>query len=297
MLYSMTGYGDAQWEDDGISLVVEIRSLNNRFLKTTIKLPDALAFAEAEIARAIRGELCRGSVMYTLHMRSMDEGGAFDVNEAALQHYLRHLEAVASGGTGTNHTIDMAILMQLPGVCQAHEYSEEEHQRFLDMTLDLTNQALGRLREMRAEEGKGLWTDLQEQLRVIREHLDALLELAVEVPNEYRRRLEQRVSALLAQVDLKLEEDMLAKEVAVFADRSDINEEVQRLGSHLEQFAEACRSGEEVQTGRRLDFLAQEMLREANTIGSKANDAKISQHVVEIKVAIDRLKEQVQNIE
>lgn len=297
MLYSMTGYGDAQWEDDGVSLVVEIRSLNNRFLKSTIKLPDALAFAEPEISRAIRAELSRGSVTFTLHMRMMDKGGAFDVNEAAVRHYLNHLEAAVAAGSGENCTIDMATLMQLPGVCQPREYSEAEHQHFLEIVEKLAKEALGRLRRMRAEEGQELWTDLKEQLEVVRTHLELLLKLADGVPNEYRKRLEQRVNSMLAGANLKLDNDILAREVAVFAERSDINEEGKRLASHLEQFAEACRSDEQVQTGRRLDFLTQEMLRETNTIGSKANDAQISQHVVEIKVAIDRLKEQVQNVE
>lgn len=298
MLYSMTGYGNDQWEDDGLSIFVEIRSLNNRFLKSTIKLPDALAFGEPEIARVIREELCRGSVTYTLHMRMADDGSAFDVNQAAVRHYLQHLEAAReTSGSKANLTIDMAILMQLPGVCCPHEYSEEENQRFLEIVLRLTRQAVVRLKAMRAEEGKGLRVDLDKQLAVMRDHLDALLEMAQDVPKEYHRRLQQRVNELLTQANLKLDDDMLAKEVALFAERCDIHEEAQRLRSHLDQFAEACALENGEQTGRRLDFMTQEMLREANTIGSKANDAKISQHVVEIKVAIDRLKEQVQNIE
>ena len=115
------------------------------------------------------------------------------------------------------------------------------------------------------------------------------------VVNHYRQRVQQRVDSMLAEANLKLDEDQLAREVAIFAERCDVNEEVSRLESHLEQFSTICSSDE--QAGRRLDFLTQEMLREANTIGSKANDADISQHIVEIKVAIDRLKEQIQNVE
>lgn len=298
MLYSMTGYGNAQWEDDRCSIFVEIRSLNNRFLKTVIKLPDALAFGESAIGRAIREELCRGAVTYTLHLRMTDDGSAFAVNEAAVRHYLRHLEAAREANESkANLTIEMSMLLQLPGVCTPHEYSEEENQRFLDIVLRLTREALANLKAMRQEEGKGLKGDLDKQLAAMRDHLDELLEKAHEVPKEYHRRLQQRVNELLAQVNLKLDDDMLAKEVAMFAERCDIHEEAQRLRSHLDQFAEACASENGEQTGRRLDFLSQEMLREANTIGSKANDALISQHVVEIKVAIDRLKEQVQNVE
>lgn len=298
MLYSMTGYGDATWEDEGLSLCVEIRSLNNRFLKSTIKLPDALAFAEPEVSRVIRDEICRGSVTYTLHMRMTDDGSAFDVNEAAVRHYLRHLEgAQEANKSNANVTIDMATLMQLPGVCRPRVYTDKENRQFLDIIMKLTKEALADLRAMRAEEGQGLRADLEKQLAAMRDHLEALLELSERVPREYHRRLQQRVQEMLSQANLKLDDDMLAKEVALYAERCDIHEESQRLTSHLDTFAEACVSDDNGQTGRRLDFMTQEMLREANTIGSKANDAEISQHVVEIKVAIDRLKEQVQNVE
>jgi uncharacterized protein (TIGR00255 family) len=275
---------------------VEVRSLNNRFLKTVIKLPDVISFAEPEVERIIRDQLSRGSVTYTLHMRYIGDEGAYAINVAMLEGYLAKLEQVQSlrGGDGLLK-IDLSALTLLPGVCQSRQYSEQENARFLEAIKELTHGALQKLRKMRTEEGQRLLKDLQEQCSEIRKNLIAITELTGGVVDSYRKRIEQRVNEMLTEANLKVDEEMLRKEVAIFAERCDINEEILRLGSHLDQFMEVCRKDE--QAGRRLDFLTQEMLREANTIASKANDARISQHVVEIKVAIDRLREQVQNIE
>lgn len=296
MLYSMTGYGDAQYEAEGISFLVEIKSLNNRFLKTNVKLPDALAFAEPEVEQVLRKEICRGAVTFNLHMRYTAEDGACEINQAAIRGYLRNLEQLVTL-TGKNDLmrIDLANLLQMPGACQPRMFSESDHEKFLKIVSELAHQAVGKLRTMRAKEGQTLRADLEENCRMILKNLNALSQLTGGVVDRYRLKLQQRVNALLSEANVKLDEDLLAREVALFADRCDINEELSRLRSHLEQFEAVCQDDQ--QAGRRLDFITQELLREANTIASKANDAKISHHVVEIKVAIDRLKEQVQNIE
>jgi len=295
MLQSMTGFGEAQCEAKGMSFLVEIKTLNNRFLKTLVKLPDALAFTEPEVERIIREELGRGSITYLLHMRDLNDGGGFQVNQAAVRKYIQSLEQILTLHNQGKVQIDLASILQLPGTCEPRQYGEEEHQFFQETVKTLTHQALKQLRQMRIEEGKSLRSDLKHQCQQIEEHLSALAEMAGTVVDSYRQRVEKRVNEMLAGMDLKIEADMLVKEVALFADRSDINEEITRLRSHLEQFDETCEAEE--RAGRRLDFLSQEMLREANTIGSKANHAGISHRVVEIKVAIERLREQVQNIE
>ena len=295
MLHSMTGFGEAQYEAEGISFQVEIKTLNNRFLKTTVKLPDALAFAEPEVERIIRNMLNRGSVTYIVHMRHLEDAGPFEVNPLAVKGYMKQLEQFLDlHDNGAVH-IDLAAILQLPGVCQLRPYSEDEHKFLLDNVKKLTHQALEQLCQMRAEEGESIVADLKKNCRVIQNNLDDLLKFTDKVLQQYHQRIQQRVNGMLADASLKIDEDMLAKEVAMFAERSDINEEISRLRSHLDQFNEICNSDE--LAGRKLDFLTQEMLREANTIASKAGDARISQHVVEIKVAIDRLKEQVQNVE
>ncbi|MBN2212507.1 MAG: YicC family protein [Sedimentisphaerales bacterium] len=296
MIHSMTGFGDAQYEANGVSFLVEIRSLNNRFLKTTIKLPDPLVFIEPVVERLIRQELSRGSVTCTIHMRHVADEGPFEVNQAAVNNYLRSLQQLLTLQAAKGpYTIDLASLLELPGVTETRAYSQAEHERFQTILIDLVAGALTNLRRMRAEEGAGLAEDLRRQCLVIEENLSALAKLTDEVLKNYHQRLQQRANILLAEAKLKLDDDQLAREVALFAERCDINEEIHRLQSHLSQFRQAI--DDEQQAGRRLDFITQEMLREANTIASKANDARISQHVVSIKVAIDRLKEQIQNAE
>jgi uncharacterized protein (TIGR00255 family) len=296
MLHSMTGFGDSQFESEGTSFQVEIKTVNNRFLKTSIKLPDALAFAETEIERIVRDELARGSVNFHLHMRQTATGGALEVNQAAVLSYLENLEQIRTlKGNSEDLKINMATILQLPGSCQPHEYSEEDHEGFLKIVKDQTHAAIEKVREMRIREGKLIYKDLKEQCELIKTNLDALVGLIPDVVENYRQKISKRVNEMLSGQNLKMDDEQIAREVAVFAERSDINEEISRLNSHLQQFDQVCTSGE--QAGRRLDFLTQELLREANTIASKANNATISQHVVEIKVAIDRLREQVQNVE
>lgn len=298
MLYSMTGFGDAQLEEEGYSFLVEIRSLNNRFLKVSVKLPDLVSFAEPEITRIIREELNRGSVTYTLHLKQTSESAAMEVNQGALESYVSSLEqAYQLRGNTEWLGVDLGSMLQLPGVCQSRRLTDEENAYLLGKIQEVSRQALRRLREMRAEEGKSLAEDLLGQCQVIREHLESLLGMTDRVLESYRNRIQDRVNTMLSEASLKLDEDQLMKEVALFAERCDINEESSRLASHLNQFELICRAEPSEQVGRRLDFMTQEMLREANTIASKANDAQISQHVVEIKVAIDRLKEQIQNVE
>ncbi len=155
--------------------------------------------------------------------------------------------------------------------------------------------AIAKLNDMRAREGKSLFDELMRHVKVIADSLAEIGKRAPFVIEDYHKRLSQRVNQLLEKAELRVNEGDLIKEVAVFAERADIAEEIQRLTHHLESFEDACRKDEHA--GRKLDFITQEMLREANTIASKANDAQIARHIVEIKGAIDRLKEQVQNVE
>jgi uncharacterized protein (TIGR00255 family) len=155
--------------------------------------------------------------------------------------------------------------------------------------------AINKLLTMRKREGEGLFTDLTKHKTLISDNLKEIQKRAPFVIDDYHRKLTCRVNQLLSKAELQVNQADLLKEVAVFAERADISEEIQRLNSHLEAFEQACRKDEHA--GRKLDFITQELLREANTIGSKANDATIASHIVEIKGAIDRLKEQVQNVE
>jgi uncharacterized protein (TIGR00255 family) len=292
MISSMTGYGEVQCSDGDISYVLELRTVNSRYLKFTIKLPDSLSIFEPQLEQLLRTRLTRGSVAFTLRVRDSSAEAAQEVNQAAVIRYVQQLRAVLHEGPVR---VDLATLLMLPGVCQPPPIDESKRARQWEVLERLTGEALDRLMEMRRIEGRGLAEDFSRQCAAIRENLQAVAERAPTVLAEYHQRLCQRANELLAESRLQLVLDDVRREVALYAERCDINEEVARLRSHLDQFERACGVREPV--GRKLDFLSQEMLREANTLGSKANDAAIAQHVIEIKGAIDRIKEQVQNVE
>jgi uncharacterized protein (TIGR00255 family) len=293
MIVSMTGFGDATAERDGTHYAIELRSLNNRFFKPVIKLPESVSGLEPELETMLREKLGRGSVTYILKMRLDSAEAAYHINTEALKAYVDQLRAVQ--GIDRFVQIDLASLVQLPGVCQEPRDETDEIQRHGDTIRQITVKAIAKLQEMRQREGHALFNELLKHVNVIAAALKEIQARAPTVIEDYHRRLQQRVNQLLSKAELRVNEGDLIKEVAVFAERADIAEEIQRLTSHLGAFEEACRKDEHA--GRKLDFIAQEMLREANTIGSKANDSAIARNIVEIKGAIDRLKEQVQNVE
>ena len=293
MIVSMTGFGDATGERNGTHYAVEIRSLNNRFFKAVIKLPDSVSGLEPELESMLRERLGRGSITFILKTRSDTAEAAYHINTHALKSYLEQLQAVK--GLDRLVQIDLAGLVQLPGVCQEPRDDSDEMERHGPVVRELTAIAIEKLDTMRRREGAALFEELMRHARLISENLKEIQKRAPLVVEDYHRRLTLRINQLLNSAELKVNETDVIKEVAVFAERADIAEEIQRLTSHLDAFEQACRTGEHA--GRKLDFIAQELLREANTIGSKANDAQIARHIVEIKGAIDRLKEQVQNVE
>jgi uncharacterized protein (TIGR00255 family) len=293
MIVSMTGFGDATAERDGTHYSVEIRSLNNRFFKPSIKLPETVSGLEPELETMLREQLGRGSITYILKMRSESAEAAYLINTKALNAYLEQLQKIKSAGA--NLSIDLGALLALPGVCQEPRDETDEIARHGPVIRELAVKAIIKLNAMRAREGEALFKDLMKHAAVISTALTEIAKRAPFVIEDYHKRLQQRVNVLISKAELQVNQADLLKEVAVFAERADISEEIQRLTSHLDAFEQACRTGEHA--GRKLDFITQEMLREANTIASKANDAQIARHIVDIKGAIDRLKEQVQNVE
>ncbi len=292
MIYSMTGFGDAAAEREGSRYLVEIKSLNNRYFKPTIRLPDSVSALEAEIESILRKRVGRGSVVYTLKMKAAESETPARLNREVLHSYVSQL---ADAGFAVT---DPDRLLFLPGVLSGPNDAEAGGvERHRSIVLELTQQAADKLLAMRRLEGASLREDLMLHTRRIAEHLDGVRSRAGGVVEQYYDRLVARVNELMAKAELKVAQQDLLKEVAVFAERSDISEELHRLAHHVQQFEDSITSDDGEHVGRKLDFIAQEMLREANTIGSKANDAEIAGHIVEIKGAIDRLKEQVQNVE
>lgn len=294
MIVSMTGFGDATAERDGTHYSVEIRSLNNRFFKAAIKLPDNVSGLEPELEAMLREQLGRGSITYILKMRSETAEAAYLINTQAINAYIEQLQKI-KGVDGGKLNIDLGALLALPGVCQEPRDESDEIERHGPMVRELALKAIMKLNAMRAREGEALFKDLMKHAGVISSALSEIAKRAPFVIEDYHKKLAQRVNMLISKAELQVNQADLLKEVAVFAERADISEEIQRLTSHLDAFEQACRTGEHA--GRKLDFITQEMLREANTIASKANDAQIARHIVDIKGAIDRLKEQVQNVE
>lgn len=293
MIRSMTGFGEAQGERDGWCFHVELRSVNNRYFKATVRADDEFAFAEAVLEQLLRARLTRGTVTLRLHVRNLSASAAQDVNIAAIEQYVLQLLAVA--GSDARLTVDLATLALLPGVCQPHELSPEQRQRCLEAVVELAQQAIDALLRMRSSEGQALAEDLRAQAEMIRRNVEQVRLRAPQVIREYRERLRGRVQQLIGESTLALAEEAIVREVAVYAERSDISEELTRLSSHLDQFEECIVSDEPA--GRKLEFIAQELQREANTIASKAGDAEIARCVIEIKGAIDRIREQVANVE
>jgi len=294
MLNSMTGYGCAEGQLDGTTYAVEIKAVNSRYFKTRVKLPESVAFLEDDVEKLLQKSLSRGMVDYTLRLKNISVDALFDIDERALRLYVEKLGRVTSS-VDIKCPIDISGLLSLPGILVPTSPAGEVAERVREMVLSVTQEAVDELKRMRAAEGAALAADLNSHCEVIKRDIERIQVLSTVVLQQYQRKLKKRVDELLAAAKLKLDEETLAREVAVFAERSDISEEIARLDSHLQQFAESCRA--EGQAGRRLDFISQEMLREANTIASKASDIEITRCVVDIKCRIDRIKEQVQNVE
>lgn len=294
MIYSMTGFGQASAEVDGVVYTVEVRSLNNRYFKIQLRLPDIVAFMEAELERLHRQAIARGTVNYTLRMINVSGKALFDVDEFTLKTYVDRLSRLLPPDNPACR-IDLAAMLNLPGIVQPVAPDQDTIEKMRQTVLTLTQQAIDQLQQSRLQEGRQLAEDLLVHCQQIEQHTAAIRQLAGTVAQEYYEKLRRRVDELLASAKITIAEEQLARETAILADRCDISEELCRLEGHVQQFRHSCLEGQAV--GRRLDFITQEMLREANTISSKSANAQIIRHVIEIKCAVDRLKEQVQNVE
>ena len=292
MIRSMTGFGTASRSTDGARYVVELRSLNSKYFKALIRMPDELQGLEADAEPELARRLTRGSVVLTVRFSDTSANAAAQINAKALGRYLEQLRSVSGDG----QPIDVALLLSLPGVLVAGS-GEELLERARPVLKSLVAEACDGVLAMRAREGTTLFDELHRHRRSIAGRLETIARRAPEVVQQYRSRLRERIDGLLADAGTSLREEDLIREVAVYAERSDITEEVTRLQGHLEQFSEIIDKEDGLPAGRTLDFLSQEMLREANTIPIKCLDVQISREIVEVKGDIDRIKEQVQNVE
>ena len=294
MLLSMTGYGEARWQSEQLTLSIELRALNNRYLKVSVRAPDPYHLLEAEFEKVIRRHIKRGTIQLQLRCERQSVAQDFRINAVALTSYVQQVRAVAAQhGLPSEHLLSQVLA--LPGVVpESGSLTFKLHDDWPIIEKVLL-EALGNLGTMRQEEGRAMGQELLSFRDALAAHLDVIRKKSPLVATSFRDRLLERVRGLLKAVDVEIDRDDLIREVSIFAERSDIAEEVVRLATHLDHFREIMK--EEESPGRKLEFLTQEMFREANTIGSKASDVDISREVVEIKGTLEKIRELIQNVE
>lgn len=292
MVRSMTGFGRGEASGEAGKITVEIKAVNHRFSEVLFRMPRQFGALEERARKLILAQVTRGRLEVYISWEASAEARGVKVDKDLALAYYNALKQLA-GEIGSNSEISLDTLARLPdvlSVCDA-EVTDDQIWAVLEPAL---HQAVAHLVAMREREGAALLADLTERLDRIAEFRAGLVTRAPQVVQEYRERLERRLGELLPQGNA-VDPQRLAQEVAIFADRADITEEIQRLASHIEQFRQALQSGDAV--GRKLDFLVQELGREVNTVGSKANDAAITAAVVAAKSELEKIREQVQNLE
>lgn len=289
-MLSMTGQGHASAREEGILVTAELRSVNNRFLKLNVVCPDSHASLEPQISDLIKEHVKRGTVTARLSVNRQRAFDQYRINVDAVQTYKQQLATVSNGGE-----VKLDTILALPGVIDESLVQGSDPEADWPVFESALATAIEEFQSMRGREGESMKADLLGNCDRIIDQLEQIEKRAPEVVGAYSDRLVERINKMLVELDVSVEKSDVIREVGIFADRCDISEEVVRLKSHLKQFQSIANANES--NGRKLDFLTQELLREANTIGSKANDAEIAKHVVEIKTVIERIREMVQNIE
>lgn len=295
MIKSMTGYGRGEGVYDGVSITIELRSVNNRYLDCSVKMPRSYIFAEDALKERIQSKVARGKVdVFVNIVHTGGEALSVTVNEELAKGYIDALWRLYELGNGENVKKDYSAmdLARFPDVLMV-EKQEEDLDSVKAQLLDVLDRAVEDFNNMRAREGQKLAEDILSRADTI-ESLTAIVEAqSPKTVSEYRAKLEAKMQEVLQNV--QIDQNRLLTEAAIFADKVAVDEETVRLHSHLSQLREMLSQGGAV--GRKLDFLIQEFNREANTIGSKCSDIEITKTVVDIKAEIEKIREQIQNIE
>ncbi len=292
MIRSMTGFGRGEYSQEGKEFTVEIKTVNHRYSDVFIKMPRQISFLEDKVRGLIGKAISRGKMdVFITYYNYSDDSKFVAYDETLAKAYIKAVEALRDKFV-LKDDISVSLISKYPDVLKVEQNEEDEDTIWSMLKIALEN-ALASLVSMRENEGEGLKNVLLDRAVYIEGLIAEISERAPEVPKEYKLKLEARIKDLLEQT--AIDENRLAMEIAVFADRCSIDEELVRLASHIGQMREAFSMDQPV--GRKLDFLVQEMNREVNTIGSKANDLTITRIVVEIKSEIEKIREQIQNIE
>jgi uncharacterized protein (TIGR00255 family) len=290
----MTGFGEARSQENGITVAIEVRTINSRYFKISFRSNEGYNSFEPQIEGLVREQIKRGTVQVNLRVDRPVSPDAYRLNTAVLIAYWRQLNEMPAEWN-LPRTTTLEHLLVLPGVVNEQPWAASATQEDWPLIARTIDAAMQNLSHMREEEGRAMAADLHSNCRAIAGELDQIANRAPLLVEAYRTRLEERLKKLLAEQSVTLDPADLIREVSIFAERSDISEEIVRLRSHLEQFDTIMGLAES--SGRKLEFLIQELFREVNTIGSKSTDVEIARHVIEIKTAIERLREMIQNVE
>ena len=289
----MTGFGNASLQTEGVHVSTEIKSVNNRYLKISVRMPDSVARFEAEIEKLVRSRVTRGSVQLSIRVRFTSGQSEYRIDQDLLRSFQRQLAEIS--GDAKVNSATLGELLSLPGVVSQTELPEEFVNSLWPAVEASLKESLDHFEDFRRREGESMRQDLEKQCEVIENEGRQVALLTPQVVTEYRDKILERVRRLIGDASVNISDNDVIREVALFADRCDINEEITRLRSHTEQFRRLLNG--ETSQGRKLEFIGQEMFREINTIGSKANHVTIALSVVEMKAAIERMREVLQNVE
>lgn len=291
-MHSMTGYGKGVSKRDGKTITIEIKTVNHRFLDCNIKLPRNFLFVEDRVKKAVSSAISRGHVdLYLTYEQSSTDEGAYTVDMELASNYLAAVRQLENG-TGLANDVTLSTLLRV-GDIVTRQQSVEDEDLLAEMTLEAASEALVNLKVMREKEGQSQKADIASKLGTIEACLDRIKEFAPKVVEDYRELLNARIAEVVEPS--LLDKQRLATEVALYADHCAIDEEITRLSTHISNMRSLLEATEPV--GRKMDFLVQEFNRETNTIGSKANDMRITKEVLAIKNEIEKMREQAANIE
>ena len=292
MLRSMTGYGRSKYENDSREYTVEIKSVNNRYSDISIKMPRSISFLEDNIKKIISNSITRGKVeVFISFSNNSEKGKTIEINKELAKIYIEEMKELASEA-GINSNIEVIDVMKMSDILNI-KLNEDDEKIITEELINCTREAIDNFIHMREIEGEKIKEDLEKRISLIFEKIDKINSISTGLVNEYIVKLEKRINELLKPN--VVDEARLAQEIVIYSDKCSIEEEVTRMKSHISQFLSLIEKDNS--NGKRIDFLIQEMNRETNTIGSKANNLEIINYVVEIKTELENIREQIQNIE
>ena len=291
MIKSMTGYGKASLSVENREYQIEIKSVNHRYLDMNIKMPRAISYLEEEVKKTIMSQIKRGKIdVFVTFENNSTEGRKIQINKEIASIYIKELKKLAEE-ENILANIEVTEISKYPDVLSIQ--NEQNEEKIKQELIEVTNQATQKLVEMRSVEGRKMAQDLLQRVEEVQQKVAEISTQSTGLIKDYVVKLESRIKEILPNHEI--DQNRLAQEVVIFADKCSVQEEIIRLNSHIDQFKDFLQTEEAI--GKKLDFLIQEMNRETNTIGSKANSLEITNRVIDIKTQLENIREQIQNIE